>query len=69
MIVKRKTVYDAGSCNFCNRGTLKENADGLLYPYESVIEFCREGNGIKPNICKPCLNELIEKASKEFATP
>jgi hypothetical protein len=34
----------------------------LIYPYEEVITFKREGNGIVASICKQCLDELIKKA-------
>jgi hypothetical protein len=64
MDVKKENVRkDFTSCNFCNRGKLNKNHNGLIYPYEYVITFCREGNGLKATICSKCLDELIAKAS------
>jgi hypothetical protein len=63
MEVKKENIRkDTTSCNFCNRGELNKYHNGLIYPYEEVITFKREGNGIVASICKQCLDELIKKA-------
>jgi len=47
MDVKKENVRkDTTSCDFCNRGELNNNHNGLVYPYEEVITFKREGSGL-----------------------
>jgi len=63
MDVKKENVRkDTTSCDFCNRGELNNNHNGLVYPYEEVITFKREGSGLLASICRKCLDELIKKA-------
>lgn len=67
MLVQRENVRrQSTSCNFCNKGKLNEYHNGLRYPYEDVVTFKREGNGLCAAICEECLNELIAKAKVEF---
>lgn len=67
MLVQRENVRkQSTSCNFCNKGELNEYHNGLRYPYEDVVTFKREGNGLCAAICEECLNELIAKAKVEF---
>ena len=63
MDVKKVPIKDA-KCNFCNRGTLKDNVVGLHYPYDYVYSFSREGNGLLANICEDCLTELKNQTNK-----
>lgn len=67
MLVQKENVRkQLTSCNFCNKGKLNEGRNGLLYPYENVVTFKREGNGLCTAICKDCLDELMLKAKIEF---
>lgn len=69
MLVEKKNVRkDNTSCNFCNRGKLNEGGYGLIYPYEYVYTFKREGNGIQADICPDCLKELHVKTIPEITT-
>jgi hypothetical protein len=52
------------SCNFCNKGELSRRGIQLLYPYEFVYTFQREGNGLKATICEECLKELFIKTNQ-----
>jgi len=61
-VKKENVIKDIVSCNFCNRGELNQNHNGLVYPYEYVITFKRDGNGLVASICRKCLDELIKKA-------
>jgi len=65
MIVTKSILkIDRGSCNFCNRGRLKDDGHGLEYPYDFVYEFIRSGgNGFKASICEDCLMELTTKVN------
>ncbi len=64
-----QVVRDGTSCNFCQRGILKENAAaGFVYPYDAVLTFKRESSGLKPAICESCLDELYTKG-KELLNP
>ena len=66
-VAKVNTEYC--SCNFCDKGELKKSGIGLIYPYEYVFEFQREGNGLRPSICKDCLDELYNKVNNITAHP
>lgn len=68
MLVQIESVIkQTTSCNFCNKVQLKESSLGLKYPYENVVTFKREGNGLCASICEDCLNELTDKGKKEFS--
>lgn len=61
-IKKENVRKDHSSCNFCTKGTLKANGNGLEYPYEEVYSFTREeGSGLLACICEECLKELYDK--------
>ncbi len=63
MEVKKQNVRkDSTSCNFCDKGELNSNHNGLVFPYDEVITFKKEGNGLLANICRKCIDELIKKA-------
>lgn len=67
-VIKEIVTQSGSSCNFCQKGELKENRVGLNFPYEEIIRFSRsKDDGISPAICRECLDELYEKAKKEFA--
>lgn len=62
MIVRKVDIKkQSTSCNFCQRGELSTTGNSLVYPYEKVYEFSREGSGLCAAICDKCLKELIEK--------
>jgi hypothetical protein len=68
MLVQKENVRkQSTSCNFCNKGELNEYHNGLVYPYENVVVFKREGNGLSAAICEECFNELITKGKAEFS--
>lgn len=56
-----------GSCNFCSKGKLVHGKDRprLVYPYEKFLTISRDSHGsVCVNICKECLDELIEKSKR-----
>jgi len=55
---KRLSVYDAGGCNYCDRGKLSLGQSSLVYPYDEVFEI--HGNRVRTTICYECLNELVK---------
>lgn len=62
MIVQKLDVRkDTTSCNFCSKGQLNIHRNGLIYPYEAVYQFKREGSGLCAVMCEECLNELFLK--------
>jgi len=67
MKVERGKRYSLGSCNFCDRGEIRESGSrypnaNLEYPYTEVTTFCNEkGGGLKASICDDCLDELHAK--------
>jgi len=66
-IKKENVIRDTASCNFCQRGGLNKNHNGLIYPYESVVTFSRgNGGGFCACICEDCLDELYKRAKTEF---
>lgn len=54
-------INDNCSCNFCDRGTINLEGMGLIYPYDVVYSFKREGSGLLAFICPNCLEELRDK--------
>lgn len=69
MDVQIENVFQDGcSCSFCNKGKLRRDGMGLIYPYENVVRFRRSnGSGISPAICEDCLEELYKKGKDEFS--
>lgn len=69
MEVKKENVrQDSASCNFCQKGELNKNHNGLIYPYENVITFKRgKGGGLSASICEDCLDELYKVGKSEFS--
>lgn len=66
-VEKENVRRDATSCNFCQKGELNKNKNGLVYPYENVVKFIRDnGNGLCACICEECLDELYKKAKIQF---
>jgi len=61
IVEKLNVIKDTSSCNFCSKGQLNINRNGLLYPYENVYQFKREGSGLCASICKDCIEELFLK--------
>jgi len=67
-IIKENVRRDTTSCNFCQKGELNKNQNGLVYPYENVVTFRRgKGGGLCACICEECLDELYKKAKIEFS--
>jgi len=54
-----KHIGDTGSCNFCNRGTLRKDGMGLDFPYNHV--YVIRGNSVVINICRECIKEIKEQ--------
>jgi len=54
-------INDNCSCNFCDRGEINLEGMGLIYPYDAVCSFKREGSGLLVFICPDCLEELRNK--------
>jgi hypothetical protein len=52
------------SCNFCDRGSVNTSGYGLVYPYEKVYSFKRDGTGLLAFICPDCLKELQSKVNE-----
>lgn len=68
-INKENARRDMTSCNFCQKGELNKNHNGLIYPYENVVTFSRsKGGGLCASICEECLDELHKKAKIAFGT-
>ena len=66
-IRKENVKRDTTSCNFCQKGELNKNQNGLVYPYENVVTFSRgKGGGLCACICEDCLDELYKMAKIEF---
>jgi hypothetical protein len=64
---KENVRRDTTSCNFCQKGELNKNHNGLIYPYENVVTFSRgKGGGLCASICEECLDELHKKAKIAF---
>jgi len=45
-----------GSCNECSKGRLKENRQGLTYPYRKVYQILIGMNNIR--LCGECFEDL-----------
>ena len=60
-VSKHSVVNDNCSCNFCDRGRINLEGMGLVYPYDTVYSFKREGSGLLAFICNDCLSELRVK--------
>lgn len=59
MEIKRSTITENGSCNFCMRG--EYNGYSMTYPYNNVTTATRKNHsGVFVVICDDCLKELIE---------
>lgn len=56
MRAKIKTVNEIGSCAYCNRGELAPNNNGLIYPYDKVIEV--KGYQVSTTLCFSCIKKL-----------
>lgn len=66
MFVKRSTVENHGSCNFCNKGELNRWGDNFIYPYKRV--FYLGGRSLGATICDECLDQLSRETDKIRAT-
>lgn len=52
-----------GSCHYCQKGKLRDDRMGMVYPYNKVIVV--EGNHIISNFCPDCFDELKSFIAKE----
>ena len=65
---KENVIRDSTSCNFCKKGELNKNHNGLIYPYENVVTFSSgKGGGLCASICEECLEELYKKGKNKFS--
>lgn len=62
MELKRVSIHEDGSCNYCNRGKLSITGQSLNYPYKEVIVV--RGNYITSVFCDDCFNEMKDKEAK-----
>ena len=63
-VEKENIKYTGSSCNFCNKGEMCKDSIRLIYPYETLYTFQREGSGLKAAICEDCLKELFLKTNQ-----
>lgn len=60
-MLKIKQDLKNGSCNFCKRGKVNKDGDGLEYPYKTVTEVTGDFNsGISVRFCDDCLDALAK---------
>ncbi len=57
MNIEKRDLRD-GSCNFCRRGELSLDGNGLTYPYKEVTQVSSDGCGISVRFCDECLKKL-----------
>jgi len=53
--IRKGTVDNEGSCNYCSKGALSMGGT-LNYPYKEVITV--RGNHVTTVFCEECFNEL-----------
>lgn len=59
MIIER-TDLSGGACNFCKRGKINDDGNGIVYPYTEVTHISSDGSGASVRFCDECLNEVKE---------
>jgi len=65
MKISKEKIKDVGSCNFCNKETLRDIGYGLDYPYSHVYEFeSEQSGGIRVRMCDECFDEFVEKVNQ-----
>jgi len=68
MLLEKKSRSNAGSCNFHDglKYDYVNGHGGFAWDHEEVFEFSREANGgIKVQICRKCLEELLTRTCME----
>lgn len=59
MKMRKGSVYDLGSCNFCDNGKLANNfSANLIYPYKIVFEV--NGSFLRARFCSECLDAISD---------
>ena len=63
MKVEKRSVKEAGSCNYCQRSVVR---NGLLsFPYEHV--YVIEGNScVVSRMCEDCMKEFAQKVICQY---
>ena len=57
MLIKEVDIKTEGACNYCDKGQLNKESNGLSYPYKKVIEI--NGTGVSTRFCSECLSHLV----------
>jgi hypothetical protein len=59
MELVKKSISEAGSCNFCRSSEIDKTSNCLIFSYKEVYVLC--GNTISVNLCEKCLKKLAGK--------
>ena len=66
MEIIKTNIKEQGSCNFCKRGKLRKNGQGLEYPYKVVYTMTsgKAGGGLLAVVCEQCIGEIEKECCR-----